>query len=56
MKFSKAYTEHSSKHCDYFEIYDEIISDNRIDRFEKLNIIVIKKEKWRQDVQNQFNI
>ena len=41
MKFSEAYTEHSSKHRDYFEIYDEIISDNRIDRFEKLNILEI---------------
>jgi hypothetical protein len=41
MKFSEAYIHDSSKHRDYFEIYDEILSDNRIDRFEKLNILEI---------------
>lgn len=41
MLFSQAYTEHSSKHRDYFEIYDEIISDNKINRFENLNILEI---------------
>ena len=41
MKFSEAYLEHSSKHRDYFEIYDEIICDNKIDRFDELKILEI---------------
>ena len=41
MKFSDAYTEHSSKHRDYFSIYDEILNDNNIDRFGIYNILEI---------------
>jgi hypothetical protein len=39
--FSEAYTQHSSKHRDYFEIYDDIINDNKIDRNDTLNILEI---------------
>ena len=39
IKFSNSYTENSSKHQDYFPIYDEIISNNNINRFEKYNIL-----------------
>jgi len=39
--FSKFYTEHSSKHRDYFPIYDEIINNNTIDRFGEYKILEI---------------
>lgn len=39
--FSNSYTENSSKHRDYFPIYDEIFSNNNINRFEKYNILEI---------------
>jgi hypothetical protein len=35
------YTEHSSKHRDYFPIYDEIFSNNNIDRFYRYKILEI---------------
>lgn len=39
MKFSEAYTEHSSKHRSYFEIYDELFQN--IDRFQEYKILEI---------------
>jgi len=39
--FSNSYNENSSKHTDYFPIYDEIFSNNNINRFEKYNILEI---------------
>ena len=41
MKFSESYIEKSSKHTDYFSIYDEIFSNNNIDRFESYTILEI---------------
>ena len=41
MNFSEAYTEHSSKHRDYFPIYDNIFSNNNIDRNESYKILEI---------------
>lgn len=40
-KFSDCYVEHSSKHRDYFHIYDEIINNNSIDRNGKYKILEI---------------
>jgi hypothetical protein len=40
-KFSDSYTEHSSKHKDYFPIYDEIFSNNSIDRLGNYKILEI---------------
>lgn len=40
-KFSDSYTEHSSKHRDYFPIYDEIFSENNIDREKDYKILEI---------------
>jgi hypothetical protein len=39
--FSNSYTEHSSKHRDYFSMYDDIFHNNNINRFEKYNILEI---------------
>lgn len=39
--FSKSYTENSSKHRDYFSIYDEILANNNIDRLSNYNILEI---------------
>jgi hypothetical protein len=41
MQFSNAYTEHSSKHRDYFPIYDNIFSNNGIDRKKSYKILEI---------------
>mgnify|MGYP001405960813 FL=1 len=41
MQFSDAYTEHSSKHRDYFPIYDNIFSNNGIDREKSYKILEI---------------
>ena len=38
MNFEEAYTEDSSKHRDYFPIYNEIFSNNGIDRNENYKI------------------
>jgi hypothetical protein len=40
-KFSEYYVEHSSKHRDYFPVYDEIINNNTIDRTGKYKILEI---------------
>ena len=40
-KFSDYYIEHSSKHRDYFPIYDEIINNNTIDRNKIYKILEI---------------
>jgi len=39
MKFKEAYVEHSSKHRDYFEIYDELFQN--INRYEAYKILEI---------------
>jgi hypothetical protein len=39
--FSNSYTENSSKHRDYFSIYDDIFNNNNINRFEKYNILEV---------------
>jgi len=39
--FSESYTEHSSKHRDYFPIYDNIFSNNGIDREKPYKILEI---------------
>lgn len=41
MKFSESYIEKLSKHTDYFSIYNEIFSNNNIDRFESYTILEI---------------
>jgi hypothetical protein len=41
VNFSNFYVEHSSKHRDYFPIYDEIINNNTIDRFGEYKILEI---------------
>jgi hypothetical protein len=41
LKLETIYTEHSSKHRDYFSIYDEIFSNNNIDRLHAYKILEI---------------
>lgn len=41
INFSESYTEHSSKHIDYFPIYDKILANNNIDRLSKYTILEI---------------
>jgi hypothetical protein len=41
LKFSESNTEHSSKHIDYFPIYDKILANNNIDRLSKYTILEI---------------
>jgi hypothetical protein len=41
LKLETIYTEHSSKHRDYFSIYDEIFSNNNIDRLHTYKILEI---------------
>jgi hypothetical protein len=41
IKLETCYIENSSKHRDYFEIYDEIFSNNNIDRFHSYKILEI---------------
>lgn len=41
LKLETIYTEHSSKHRDYFSIYDEIFLNNNIDRLNDYKILEI---------------
>ena len=41
MKFAEAYQAQSSKHVDYYSIYDDIFFGNRVDRMGEYNILEI---------------